>query len=189
MFASSWILALILFLPNQEDFLFLVWFEFNFLGLTSCYEVFWGFIIFFSWFLYNFFCQMLENWTSLWAKIWTTSASAELIVGRCTSPVIPKTNLNLKIFHKKHEFEHEKTNAKSCIWDGLIPCYVTGWGLTGWVVALWKGTWGSWWTTMLSMNQQGCRKKCTASRAQKVIIPLHSSLFKLHLESNFRLLL
>lgn len=43
-----------------------------------------------------------------------------------TSPAIPKTNLNLKIFHKEHEFEHEKTNAKSCMWDGG----------TGWVVAL-----------------------------------------------------
>lgn len=57
--------------------------------------------------------------------------------------------------------------------SGLIPCYVTDWALTCWVVALWKGTWGPV-GHRLSMNQQGCTKNCTARRAQKVIIPFHS---------------
>lgn len=53
------------------------------------------------------------------------------MVGRCTSPVIPKTNLNLEIFHKEQEVEHEKASAKSCIWADSLLCYRLGTGLLG----------------------------------------------------------
>lgn len=101
-------------------------------------------------------------------------------MGRYTSRAVPKSNLSLNIFHPEHEFEqHEKTNAKSCTCDGLIPCNGTGWGLACWVVALQKRTCssdGQYAKHESAVCSMGCTKKCIASRSQKVIITLHHSL-------------
>ena len=36
--------------------------------------------------------------------------------------------------------------TKPCTWGGTIPCTRMCWGLPGWIAAVQKRTWGSWWT-------------------------------------------
>lgn len=40
-----------------------------------------------------------------------------------------------------------RTSVRYCTWENIIQAHSTGWNLPGWGAALWKGTWGSWWTS------------------------------------------
>ncbi|KAK4821807.1 hypothetical protein QYF61_003836 [Mycteria americana] len=114
------------------------------------------------------FKAMVSSWSRVGLSFSTKSS---ISLGKDMNHFSFCRTYNGQIFHPEHEFEqHEKTNAKSCTWDGLIPCNGTGWGLTGWVVALRKRTWGPGGqcakheSAVCSMD---CTKKCIASRSQK----------------------
>ena len=61
-----------------------------------------------------------------------------------------------------------RTNAKSCPWDGQIPCTDPAWGRAGWAAALRMRTWGSWlmlgWTQVCAQRRVGRTPALSFSR-------------------------
>ncbi|KAK4823681.1 hypothetical protein QYF61_005652 [Mycteria americana] len=84
------------------------------------------------------------------------------------------------------------SNAKYCTWEGIAPGNDTGWGLPIWGAALLKRPWESWWAPAVSPGSRevnsilGCIRSSTTRRSREEIIPLYSTLTRLHLEYYMR---
>jgi len=52
----------------------------------------------------------------------------------------------LEEWANKSLMKFNKENVRTCTWQNIIQQCGTGWDLPRWTAALWKGTWGSWWT-------------------------------------------
>ena len=79
---------------------------------------------------------MIPNWVGKWA-LWKGE------------PPFRKTWIVWKSRLIKTIWSQIQTNVRSCTWENIIQECTTGWVLPGWGKALWKGIWGSSWTTSL----------------------------------------
>ena len=53
---------------------------------------------------------------------------------------------SLEEWANKNLMKFTRKSVRSCTWENIIQACSTDWDPPGWRAALWKGTWGSWWT-------------------------------------------